>query len=287
MLSDPVKGYAEAAIESARTAGHGERVVEELAAFSWAVIENDNLRAALRDPALAPSVRLGIAADLLDDRAAPETAATIRFILRVTPAAEVTSTLGDVAKFARLPRGMVPAGRVRERMRGYAERVFEELTDPAALDAVEDDLFALARAVEKSVELRDAFADDDPERRVGIARDLFASKVQPATMRIITETFMSGRIRNLAGLFDWLVRIVAEERNRRVAEVRSAVELDSSERDRLGASLARLTGRNVEVRVIEDDTVLGGVLIAVGDFMIDATVRLRLERLRDALGATA
>ncbi|HWD25432.1 MAG TPA: FoF1 ATP synthase subunit delta, partial [Acidimicrobiales bacterium] len=190
-------------------------------------------------------------------------------------------------KFARLPRGVTAVGRVRERMRGYAERVFEELTVPSDLDAVEDDLFALARAVERSMALRDAFGDDNAERRVGIARDLFGPKVHPATLRIVIEAFMSGRIRDLAGLLDWLVRLVAEERGRRVAEVRSAVPLDEAERDRLSASLGRLTGREVEVRVIEDDTVLGGVLIATGDFMIDATVRLRLERLADALGATA
>ena len=64
-----------------------------------------------------------------------------------------------------------------------------------------------------------------------------------------------------------------------------AVAQPDAERARLATSLGRLTGREIEVRVIEDENVLGGVLISVGDFMIDATVRLRLERLRDALGA--
>ena len=51
--------------------------------------------------------------------------------------------------------------------------------------------------------------------------------------------------------------------------------------------IAELLEERTRIRVIEDDTVLGGILVAVGDFMIDATVRLRLERLRDALGASA
>jgi F-type H+-transporting ATPase subunit delta len=72
-----------------------------------------------------------------------------------------------------------------------------------------------------------------------------------------------------------------------VATVRSAVALDPDEHDRLAASLSALTGRTVEVRVVEDPAVVGGVLVAVGEFMIDATVRLRLERLADALRATA
>lgn len=287
MLSDLIKGYAAATAESAATSGRSEVVAEELAAFSWAVIDNANLRFALLDPALPPSARLGIVADLVADRVAPETAAELRFVLRVTPAAEVASTLVDLAAFARAPRALTASGRVRERMRGYAERVLEELTDNADLDAVEDDLFALARAVEGSFELREAFGDENAERRVGIARDLLTSRIRPETIRLIVELFTSGRTRNLAGLLDWLVSLIAEERGRRVAVVRSPVPLDAMEKSRLAASLGRLTGRQVEVRVIEDPDVLGGVLVSVGDFMIDATVRLRLERLRDALGATA
>jgi F-type H+-transporting ATPase subunit delta len=287
MLSDLVKGYATAAQETAGFAGRSDLVADELAAFSWAVVDSPQLRSALTDPAYPPSARIGIVADLVDGRVAPETAAELRFVLRVTPAAELAATLGELAAFARAPRGLTAFGQVRERMRGYAERVFEELAVAADLDAVEDDLFSLARAVESSAPLRAAFGDQSAERRVGVARDLLSGKVRPETLRIVLELFTSGRTRDLAGLFDWLVGLVAEERNRRVAQVRSALALDDAEIERLSVSLARLTGRAVEVRVIEDEGVLGGMLISVGEFMIDATVRLRLERLRDALGATA
>jgi F-type H+-transporting ATPase subunit delta len=287
MLPDLLKGYAEATLESAATAGRRDLVAEEFAAFSWAIIENGNLRAALVDPALATGTRLAIAADLIEGRVASESAAAIRFVLRVTPASQVAGTFEDLATFARLPRGATAVGRVRERIRGYAERVLEEITDPAALDAVEDDLFSLARAIEQSEALRVAFGDDSGERRVGLARDLLADKVRPETLRVVVELFASGRTRDLAGLFDWLASLVAVERGRRIAVVRSAVALDSTEQERLATSLVRLTGRQVEIRVIPDDGVVGGVLISVGDFMIDATVRLRLERLRDALVASA
>jgi F-type H+-transporting ATPase subunit delta len=287
MLLDLVKGYAEAALESAATAGRRDRVADEFGGFSWAIIENGNLRAALVDPALSASTRLGIAADLIEGRVAPETASAIRFVLRVTPASQVASTFADLATFARLPRGATQVGRVRERMRGYAERVLEEITERATLDAVEDDFFSLARAIEQSAALRGAFGDDSAERRVALARDLLSGKVRPETLRVVVELFTSGRTRDLAGLLDWLASLVAVERGRRIAVVRSAVALDETEQARLATSLARLTGRQVEIRVIPDDDVVGGVLISVGDFMIDATVRLRLERLRDALVASA
>jgi F-type H+-transporting ATPase subunit delta len=287
MLADVVKGYVAATMESATRSGSALRVAEELAQFSWTVRDHDDLGAALADPQLPPSARMGIIADLLDDKVAPETAATLRFAMRVTPAAEVARTLAELAAFSASVRSATVSGRVRERMRGYAERVFEELTDPAALDTVEDDLFALARSIEGSPGLRDAFGAADPEARVAVARDLLGDRIAPATLRVVLELLAIGRIRDLPGTLDWLVGEVALERGRRVATVRSAVALDPDEHDRLAASLSALTGRTVEVRVVEDPAVVGGVLVAVGEFMIDATVRLRLERLADALRATA
>ena len=105
------------------------------------------------------------------------------------------------------------------------------MTAPADLDAVEDDhlLFSLARAVESIG--RCAHGLRRRERQTVVCRSptiLSAGKIRTETMRIVTSS--SSRVvgpRNLAGLFDWLVSLVAEERGRRVAvEVRSAIPLD-------------------------------------------------------------
>jgi F-type H+-transporting ATPase subunit delta len=55
----------------------------------------------------------------------------------------------------------------------------------------------------------------------------------------------------------------------------------------LAAALRRLVGREVEVRVIEDTSVIGGMVVAIGDLIIDGTVRLRFERLRDVFAQQA
>jgi F-type H+-transporting ATPase subunit delta len=69
--------------------------------------------------------------------------------------------------------------------------------------------------------------------------------------------------------------------------VRSAVPLRPAERSHLAAALGRIVERDVEVREIIDPAVIGGILVTVGDLVIDGTVRLRVARLRDLLAGRA
>jgi F-type H+-transporting ATPase subunit delta len=80
------------------------------------------------------------------------------------------------------------------------------------------------------------------------------------------------------------VKKAAEARSRVAAEVRSAVPLDEDQRTRLAAALGRATGRAVDVKVVIDPEVLGGVVAQVGDTVIDGSVRARLDELRERIG---
>ncbi len=293
MLDDIVRGYAVRVAETARSNGHLATVHSELATVQSALMTSDSLRLALTDPAIATIERRAIVADLLADRALTETADLVGFVVRVVRAGEVPVTISEVELLLGFALGAgdafidddAPAGRTgaRARIRGYAERVFQELEEARELDEVEDELFRFARVLEDNPALRQVLEDTNLSReaRIGVLEDLLGSRVRRSTLRLCSYVLRAGRLRNLIGVFDWLVDLVAEERGRRVAEVRSAVALSEEEQRRLGASLSRLVGRTVEVRVIIDESVIGGVLISTGDLFIDGTVRLRFERLRD------
>ena len=293
MLDDIVRGYAVAVAETARDNGHLETVHQELATVQSALLTSDALRLALTDPGLATVDRRAIAADLLVDRSLSETSDLVGFVVRVVRAGEVPVTISEVESLVGSALGTrdtfidddAPAGRTgaRARIRGYAERIFQGLPDPRELDEVEDELFRFARVLEENPSLRQVLENINfsSEARIGVLSDLLGGRVQQSTLRLCTYVIRAGRLRNLIGVFEWLVDLVAEERGRRVAEVRSAVALSDEEQQRLGTSLTRLVGRTVEVRVIIDESVIGGVLISTGDLFIDGTVRLRFERLRD------
>jgi F-type H+-transporting ATPase subunit delta len=177
---------------------------------------------------------------------------------------------------------------VRDRIRGYADRVMAEVGDTAEIDRIEDELFRFARVVESSPQLRFVLSDADMPLalRSRILDDLLNTKVRSSTQQMVGYVIRAGHVRDLARTFDWLVELAAAERGRRIAEVRTAVDLDAAQRAQLAAALTRTAGRPVEVRVRVDPDVIGGMLVSIGDTVIDGTVRYRLERLRDTLAPT-
>jgi F-type H+-transporting ATPase subunit delta len=68
-----------------------------------------------------------------------------------------------------------------------------------------------------------------------------------------------------------------------VAEVRSALPLDDGQVERLAVALGRATGKTVEVKVVVDPSVMGGLVARIGDTVIDGTVRHRLNQLKEQL----
>ena len=81
--------------------------------------------------------------------------------------------------------------------------------------------------------------------------------------------------------------MAAKEANRRLADVRSATEMTDAERTRLAAVLTRYVGYPVQVRVTPQPDLIGGFVASIGDMVVDASVRHRLEQARQFLMAPA
>ena len=152
------------------------------------------------------------------------------------------------------------------------------------LGRVGDELFRFARALESSDELRDALTDPHlpAGRRQQIVEDLLGGKADPATVALVGMAVGTGRARELPEIIDSLVAMAAAEANKVVAEVRSVLELTDDQRQRLAAALEAATGKSVEVKVVVDPTILGGLVTTIGDTVIDGSVRTRLERLKQS-----
>jgi F-type H+-transporting ATPase subunit delta len=93
----------------------------------------------------------------------------------------------------------------------------------------------------------------------------------------------AGRSADLPAIADRLAERAAAERDRAIAEVRTATPLDEATVSRLEVALSRATGKQVEVKTVIDPTVLGGIVTRVGDTVIDGSVRQRFTELRDIL----
>ena len=91
------------------------------------------------------------------------------------------------------------------------------------------------------------------------------------------------RAGELPAIVERFLELSAEQRQHEVAEVRAAVALDDQVRDRLAQALSHATGKQVEVKVVIDPNVLGGVVARIGDTVIDGSVRHRLDQLKERL----
>ncbi len=171
------------------------------------------------------------------------------------------------------------------RIDGYARGLFEIARAEGNLDEVEDELFRFARQVESSDALRSALTDEfvPAARRQSLVEDLLGTKATATTTQLVSMVVGSGRGRDLPAIIDSLVARASSAKNLEVAEVRSAVALTDDQQDRLKAALANATGKQVNLKVIVDPSILGGIVATVGDTVIDGSVRTRVDQLKSRL----
>ncbi len=287
-MNASLMGYAAAVLGGLDEEGRSA-VARQLTELDEAVGAEPALRAALSDTSIAPGTRRAVVADLLAAKVSPATARIAAYAAFSAAAQDVPGSISEAAIRARAyvedgaidepPLGVLAS---RARVAGFATAVLED--QPVdAFGGVEDELFEWSLTVKTTSELRGALTNRD---LTGISRslivaELLGSRLHPVTVRLAAYAVLGGRPRDLLGTLDWLVDRVAAERGWRVARVHTAREIDEQTRERLVASLRSLVGSIVELEVAEEPTLLGGVLVEVGDLRVDASVRGRLDALRE------
>jgi F-type H+-transporting ATPase subunit delta len=170
-----------------------------------------------------------------------------------------------------------------ELIHGYADALFRVVRAEGELDRVEDELYRFGKILESNHELRQALSDQSMEKgqRAKIVEELLGDKVSDHTLGLLTFIVGQGRARQLPQIREEVSELAAESRNAVVAEVRSAIPLDDEQRTQLAKALSKATGKRVEIKVLVDPAVIGGVVAKVGDTVIDGTIKRRLEQLRE------
>ena len=170
------------------------------------------------------------------------------------------------------------------RVTGYADALCAVAAAEGDLAAVEDELFRFAQALRSDDQLGSTLADQGVpvSRRQQVVEDLLGGKASATTTALVSMVVGAGRATDLPAIVDALVERSAASRNKSVATVRSAIDLTAEQRDRLASAINTRTGRDVEIRVVIDPTVLGGVVTEIGDDIIDGSVRRRLNQLRES-----
>lgn len=168
---------------------------------------------------------------------------------------------------------------------GYAEALFQVAEAEGELEAVEGQLYAFVKMLEKQTRVRQALTDSAlPEQnKRALIRDVLGDRANPIAVNLLAFIVEQGRAREMGRIVEMLAEVAAERRQSAVAEVRSAVQLGATQRRRLAKALSEATGRQVELRVVVDPSVIGGIVARVGDEVFDGSVRSRLDEAKQHL----
>lgn len=154
-------------------------------------------------------------------------------------------------------------------------------------DEVEDELFRLERILDAESGLSTLLDEVSAgaERRVALLEQVVGSKVHPITLSLVRHAVITQRKRSVRLALDELIEAAGVRRSRYVARVISAVPMTDEQQAALADRLSQLYGRRIEVRYAIDESIRGGLVVRVGDEVIDGSVDSRLVQIRGAFAS--
>lgn len=163
----------------------------------------------------------------------------------------------------------------------YARALFEAALQRGVLDTVREQLAAFVDALTENRNLMIFFFSpyfSTQEKKQGLRRSV--TDADETFMNFLDVLLESHRMPAIFAIRDRLERLWREEKKLLPVEVTSAVGLDSQLVASLGEQIGRQTGREVELSSRIDPEILGGIVLRVGNFVLDASIRNQLNQLR-------
>ena len=172
--------------------------------------------------------------------------------------------------------------------RVYAEALFEVARDKGKLDSIGTDLGQFADALEGDRDLQVFFFSphfSSAEKVEGLKRAIDGA--DPELVNFLELLIEKGRMTEVFRIRRELEKLWKVENKRIDVTVTSAVELDPAVVAKIGEEIERQTDQKVELASRVDDEILGGIVLQVGNMVLDASIRSRLEKLRKSVAQAA
>jgi F-type H+-transporting ATPase subunit delta len=173
-------------------------------------------------------------------------------------------------------------------VRRYARALFDTAQKQGVVDQVEEELKSVdqvLRAVPRLSRVLRAPTIPRPQKQ-DLLLKAFGSRVGKLTARFLALAIERRREAILVDIYGEFQRLANEARNILPVQVTAAVPLTDDERNALTGALSSRTGKNVTLEVDVDPQIMGGLMLRMGDTVIDGSVRSRLVQLRNRLQGT-
>lgn len=240
-------------------------VAHELLSVAALLGREASLRAALTDNGATPQRRRDLVSGLLSDKVEPATMSVV---------ADAVSR-----RWSR-PRDLVEAVETLG-----AEALLASTENDGRIEAVENELFRFGRVLDSSADLQIMLSDPaiGDDVKTSVVTDLLSQRAQPETVALIGHIVANPNGVPVAERLDDLVSLAAARRQQLLADVRAPVALTQQQQERLAAALSGIYGQKVTLAVTVQEDLIGGVVVRIGDEIIDGSVTSRLAAARRAL----
>ncbi len=175
--------------------------------------------------------------------------------------------------------------RAKNSSHAYAEALLLMAESAGRVTAVESDLKAMAVAIRESPDLLRFLADSfvKPEGKQDLLAEVFSGRADPLLVMYIRILQIEGEMGNIEQISKDFTGLVAARSNRVSGEVVSAIELPDEKVKAIEKHVSEILDKDVSLCPLVDSEMLGGILVRVGDFIIDGSLDTELSRARSAL----
>lgn len=169
---------------------------------------------------------------------------------------------------------------------GYAAALLDIASSEADASAAVDEMYRALSGLGGNAELVDVLTDPrvPADRKQGTIDDILGSRASKVTVAAVNFVVAAGQGNSLSAIAARLAEYAADAEGEVVAEVRTPLELDDAQIERLSAAIAKATGKKIQVKIVVDPSVIGGVVAKVGDTVLDGSVQHRFTELREQWG---
>lgn len=246
----------------------GITVAEEYFALSELFEGNIRLSRNLSDPARTASEKQALAEELLGKQLSSKAMSGIKEM-----AAGRWSSEQDLSEVCRMLAKHV---------------LLKTALDTGQLDEVERDIFAMGQVIAKHRELRNFLTDSHRapvEKRLETFNSLVGKGVNALALRLLDAVIEKALPGRLASDIRALLDSAAQIRSHGMATVFTAVELTDTQQSRLIALLSKQAGHDVEVNVVVDPDIVGGLKVQYGDTVMDGALTTRATEIKRKLAS--
>jgi len=244
---------------------YGSALAGDLFGVTAALDSSASLRRALVDPSRDAAAKRGLVDSLFGSRISASAASVLNALVSQRWADD--QDLGDATETLAV------------------EALVASAEAGGRLDALEDDLFRFGRLVAADSGLRDALSahGGDESVKVALVETLLEGKASTETIRLTRQAAVSPRGRRFGRVLESYLSIAAKRRNQMTATVTAAVPLDDTQRQRLVQALSGIYNGPVQVNIVLDPAVVGGIRVRVGDEVVDGTILRRIQEAERSL----